>query len=117
VENSIIHGFEKGKGIGVLHIAIEWSDEKLYIRVIDNGKGFNPDIIRHLKEAYTSVEPYQKQHGIGLMNVLHRLQLLYGTGFEWDIRSTPYESTAISLGISTDLLTAGGKADESTDRR
>jgi len=117
VENSIIHGFEKGKGIGVLHIAIEWSDEKLYIRVIDNGKGFNPDTVRHLKEAYASVEPYQKQHGIGLMNVLHRLQLLYGTGFEWNIRSTPYETTAISLGISTELLTAGGKADESTDRR
>jgi len=117
VENSIIHGFEKGTGIGVLHIAIEWSEEKLYIRVIDNGKGFDPDTVRHLKEEYVSTGPYQKQHGIGLMNVLHRLQLLYGTGFEWNIRSTPYETTALSLGISTDLLTAGGIVDESTNRR
>ncbi|MBJ6360625.1 sensor histidine kinase [Paenibacillus sp. GCM10012307] len=117
VENSVIHGFEKGKGSGVLHIAIEWSEEKLYIRVIDNGKGFDPQTVRLLKEEYASTEPYQKQHGIGLMNVLHRLQLLYGTGFEWDIRSIPYESTAISLGISTDLLTTGGEPDESIDRR
>ncbi|MEK8128249.1 histidine kinase [Paenibacillus filicis] len=115
VENSIVHGIEKGKGTGTLHIGIELVEQKLTIRVIDNGKGVEPEAILQMRAEYASAQPYRKDEGIGLMNVLYRLRLYYGSGFEWELESTPYASTVISLGISTEH-TAGGDPGESADR-
>jgi len=99
VENSIIHGIERGTGTGTLHIGIEATDE-LIIRVMDNGKGINGDMLDRIKREYAGRHPAAGQeHGIGLLNVLRRLRLRYEQGFEWDIRSHPYEATVITLRI------------------
>ncbi|NHN34641.1 sensor histidine kinase [Paenibacillus agricola] len=115
VENSIVHGIEKGNGTGTLHIGIEMTGEKLNIRVIDNGKGIDMPTIQQIKKEYASFQQYRKEGGIGLMNVLYRLQLYYAAGFEWDIESIPYTSTVISLGITTEIV-QGGNGNESIDR-
>ncbi|PYI57284.1 sensor histidine kinase [Paenibacillus flagellatus] len=115
VENSIVHGIEQGSGSGTLHIGIERTDDSLHIRVIDNGKGMDPDAVRRIKDEYAAAQPYREDRGIGLMNVLYRLQLYYGERFRWDIESEPYESTTISLHIAADRL-QGGESDERIDR-
>ncbi|WP_165452470.1 sensor histidine kinase [Paenibacillus thalictri] len=105
VENSIIHGFEKGRGSGVIHIGIE-VDRQLRIRVMDNGKGIEEEILQRIKQEYGERQFHTGQEGgIGLINVLTRLRLHYEQGFEWDIQSVPYEATVISLNIPIDPLT------------
>ncbi|WP_171654402.1 sensor histidine kinase [Paenibacillus foliorum] len=104
VENSIIHGFEKGRGSGTIHIGIE-TDQQLCIRVMDNGKGMNALMVQRIKQEYAKHQFHTGQDGgIGLINVLTRLRLHYDPGFDWDIQSAPYEATVISLQIPIDSL-------------
>ncbi|MDF2963424.1 MAG: hypothetical protein K0S39_5159, partial [Paenibacillus sp.] len=106
VENCIIHGFEKGGGSGTLHIAIELDHKLLSIRVIDNGKGFDPMRIEQIQQEYGNFQLLSGQEGgIGLINVLHRLRLFYGQNFEWDITSVPFVETVIALQITIDAIT------------
>ncbi|CAH0118111.1 MULTISPECIES: sensor histidine kinase [unclassified Paenibacillus] len=98
VENSIIHGIEKGSGKGDLHIGIELNGSELCLRIIDNGKGFEPATIARIEQEYASRQaPGRRKGGIGLANVLQRLRICYGSAFVWGIQSRPYESTIITL--------------------
>ncbi|MFC0216026.1 sensor histidine kinase [Paenibacillus chartarius] len=100
VENSIIHGIEKGNGFGTLHIGIELTDE-LVIRVMDNGKGIDEETITKIRWEYEGRLPASGQErGIGLINVLTRLRLRYDDKFVWELKSVPYEATVITLRIS-----------------
>ncbi|WP_175532397.1 sensor histidine kinase [Paenibacillus sp. yr247] len=108
VENSIIHGIEKGRGTGTLHISIEL-DRSLYIRVMDNGKGVEPEILAWIQKSYENRQFHgSDEGGIGLLNVLYRLNLYYGTDFKWDITSSPYEITVITLRIPIKTDDEGG---------
>lgn len=102
VENSIIHGLERGNGTIHITVNIVLTD-KLLIEVIDNGKGFTDDQINQVK---TSVIEQQtvvaEKKGIGLANVLKRLALYCGNGFEWSITSAPYEQTTVALKLPID---------------
>ncbi|TVY09685.1 sensor histidine kinase [Paenibacillus cremeus] len=104
VENSIIHGLEKGRGSGAIHIGIE-IDETLCVRVMDNGKGIDAVTVKRIQQEYAERQFHTGQEGgIGLINVLTRLRLHYNQGFDWDIQSTPYEATVITLRIPVDSL-------------
>jgi len=99
VENSIVHGIEKGVGAGIVKVEIELNDV-LIIRLIDDGCGFNEEKIRDIRHQYAATSPTSNsQLGIGLINVLKRLQLYYGEGFEWTITSEPFVRTEITLMI------------------
>jgi two-component system, sensor histidine kinase YesM len=99
VENSIVHGIEKGRGNGSLHISIQLERE-LHIRVIDNGRGIAPATLDKLGQEFAGRQlKTERESSIGLLNVLHRLQLYFGAEFTWDIQSVPYEVTVVSLRI------------------
>jgi two-component system sensor histidine kinase YesM len=105
VENCIIHGIEKGTGSGTLHISIEMNPE-LCIRVIDNGRGIEAAVRENLISKYSEFQIHSGQEGgIGLINVLHRMRLFFGQGFDWDIQSIPYQTTIIELRVTADCLT------------
>ncbi|GAA0405534.1 sensor histidine kinase [Paenibacillus motobuensis] len=99
VENSIVHGIERGEGIGEIHVEIE-AAEKLIIRVIDNGRGFSEETIREIRDQYSEQLIQQESRSrIGLINVFKRLQLYCGEGFVWSIESEPYIRTTVTLEI------------------
>lgn len=109
VENSIIHGIEKGNGSGTIHIGIELGDE-LVIRVMDNGKGMSMDTIGRLRMEYEGRQLVSEQErGIGLINVLTRLRLRFDQGFTWDLQSVPFEATVITLSIRQHAPENGNK--------
>lgn len=117
VENSIVHGMEKGRGSGTLHIAIEMLPEQLCLRVMDNGKGMDVEVIQRIRREYAARLLHTGQErGIGLINVLQRLRLLYEQGFDWDIQSVPYEATVITLHIPITMEPTRRPTDESIDR-
>ncbi|WP_083484761.1 sensor histidine kinase [Paenibacillus ihumii] len=108
IENSIVHGIEKGRGYGSIRLEIDLRRQEntenhvLLIRVIDNGKGIPAEKIEAIRSDYLEDKLHYGHNGIGLINVLQRLRLLYGSGFTWDMTSVPYEATIISLYIAVD---------------
>ncbi|ELY3420628.1 sensor histidine kinase [Cronobacter sakazakii] len=74
VENAIVHGIQPCRGKGVVTISIAQSCSRVRIAVRDTGHGIDPHIIEQLD---TNEMPVNK---IGLINVHHRVKLLYGEG-------------------------------------
>lgn len=74
VENAIVHGIQPCKGKGVVTISIEESGNRVRIAVRDTGHGIDPKVVERVEN---NEMPGNK---IGLLNVHHRVQLLYGEG-------------------------------------
>ncbi|MCI8660167.1 MAG: histidine kinase [Lachnospiraceae bacterium] len=84
VENSIYHGIERKIGKGNLVIRIGVSDERLRIRVSDDGMGMKEETLRHLNERLSRLAlddvdgGSSKKGGIAVVNVNNRIKLLFG---------------------------------------
>ncbi|HEY0211480.1 MAG TPA: sensor histidine kinase [Acerihabitans sp.] len=75
VENAIVHGIQPCRGKGVVVISVrEDTDGRVRIAVKDTGGGISEDVIEQVKR---NEQPAGK---IGLLNVHHRVLLLYGEG-------------------------------------
>ena len=74
VENSIIHGFNEERGNYRIHIAAVIIDEKLHIRVIDNGLGMDED---SMKEINQGIEKSTRFSEIGVSNIRERIKLYF----------------------------------------
>lgn len=77
VENSIIHGFKNRKQLFQIHIRAEMREDNGFtLTISDNGVGFSPDVLTKLQNK----EPLHQSEksSLGIMNVIHRLVLLYG---------------------------------------
>ncbi|MDI7661355.1 sensor histidine kinase [Cronobacter universalis] len=74
VENAIVHGIQPCRGKGVVTLSIAQSGSRVRIAVRDTGHGIDPQVIEQLD---TDEMPVNK---IGLINVHHRVKLLYGEG-------------------------------------
>ena len=74
VENAIVHGIQRSKGKGVVTISITESGNRVRIGVRDTGPGIDPQVIARVE---ANEMPGNK---IGLLNVHHRVKLLYGEG-------------------------------------
>lgn len=74
VENAIVHGIQPCKGKGVVVIAVKDQGDRVRISVKDTGHGIDPQVIERV--ARNEMPGYN----IGLLNVHHRVSLLYGEG-------------------------------------
>ena len=74
VENAIVHGIQPCKGKGVVTIGVAESGSRVRISVRDTGHGIDPTVIARVE---ADEMPGNK---IGLLNVHHRVKLLYGEG-------------------------------------
>ncbi|WP_416101168.1 sensor histidine kinase [Clostridium carboxidivorans] len=76
VENAIVHGILKDKGMGTVTISVKEKEEKIKISIVDSGVGIDNSII---EKVYNDNIPKNK---IGLYNVHLRLKLIYGEGLK-----------------------------------
>lgn len=74
VENAIVHGIQKCSGKGVVVISVKHQAEGIMVSVKDTGHGINQETIDRVAR---NEMPGNK---IGLLNVHHRVSLLYGQG-------------------------------------
>ncbi|MDD9268362.1 sensor histidine kinase [Paenibacillus sp. GCM10023248] len=97
IENTIIHGFAGKKSGAEIHIRIRLEEENfLSIVMEDNGCGMDESTIRTLMDSGDR-EHAAAGSGIGIRNVIDRLQLYYGDPARCEIESKVGEGTRIRL--------------------
>lgn len=97
VENAIGHGLApkiaEGKAGVKLYINVSKSDGKLFIEVTDSGVGMSQKQI----DAVYQGESISRGRGVGLKNIIERIELLYGKDYGFDIQSKENFYTTIRL--------------------
>lgn len=121
VENSIIHGIERLRRGGKIVIeAYSSGDRDAKIRIVDNGKGVDPQKLlklRSMLETRMTQGQLAEQSGtsIGLVNVHSRLQLLFGSGYGLTVDSRADEGMEVVVKLMKTLEEGGNSyAIEST---
>lgn len=74
VENSIRYGLEENTEGCFIHILAERTSDVLYVYIKNNGSAFEDQLLEKLKTNQISPHGF----GIGLLNILQRMQLTYG---------------------------------------
>ncbi len=95
VENSIVHGFEGKRGIGILNISARFIEENILIEVRDNGIGIPQDRIGSLLQKYEKEE--QRYNNVGLVNINERIKLTYGEQYGLSFESEYMEYSIVRI--------------------
>lgn len=110
VENALKHAFEKRKTGNHVTVDVYDENERLIIKVKDNGQGIPPALIKRLGQQSV---PSAHGSGTALYNLNQRLVGLYdersGLNFDSDEKGT-------TVSISIPLTRRGGHEDEGTNR-
>lgn len=94
VENSILHGFEGMESGGKIVIRGQIDESRFKLTVSDNGCGMEPEVQAVIENIL------KEQHvldlsgtGIGIQNVITRLRMYYGSGFEAKMKTGKGQGT------------------------
>ena len=93
VENSLVHGMEPKIGLCTIRISVYSEEERLVIKVWDNGLGIPPE------KLVTLFESNEEKKRIGIKNVKDRIQLMYGPDYGLWIESEYLHYTEVRLEI------------------
>jgi sensor histidine kinase YesM len=107
IENAFIHGVEAYEANGEIRLHIYRHQDRIYVEVIDNGDGMNESVKKRLLQYVDGTvgadEPPEKakdhSNGIGVKNVIRRLQLFYQRNDIVEIESELSKGTNFRLTI------------------
>ena len=104
VENSVFHGLETKRSQGHILISAYLENGDIYLQVVDDGVGMEPDLVASLNNAFAGITEKQNfgiksKSGIGLMNVNSRIKLYYGNEYGLQIMSKPRVETRVQIHI------------------
>lgn len=102
VENAIYHGIKEGEKQGIINIVSSYYDNKVVIRVKDNGEGMDNRTLKALNDGLNSNQDDKYQmdkQGMGLRNVHQRIKLYFGKEYGLSIESTLGYGTTIIVTI------------------
>lgn len=112
VENAIFHGLLPKPGPGHIRLAIHRRpDQRLSIRLEDDGVGLDEELATQIEKGAEALRGHRSQqdsvHSIALVNVLERLEFLYGSRMSFHVHSSPGKGTAFDLEVP-ELREKGG---------
>ncbi|WP_445613165.1 sensor histidine kinase [Geobacillus sp. YF-1] len=121
IENAFIHGIETYEQGAELSVSVFAENGRVVVEVRDNGVGMDEQVKAELDALIRGEEPPARREqgrghstGIGLRNVIRRLQLFYGVMDVAEIESAPRKGTMVRLWLPR---WQGGMNGESGDRR
>lgn len=103
VENAIIHGIEGKIDQGHVFLRILATENRLIIKVTDDGMGMDENAVHELRERlqtvmYDYILPEgSKKGGIALVNVNNRIRLLFGEAYGITVYSTQGYGTEVHV--------------------
>ena len=97
VENAIQHGMGEKTSGGHIVIDGRIQDQKLILRVTDNGKGMDAAKVEEITATLTKEYSKGEPGNIGLSNVHQRNCILFGEGYGIHIRSSVGVGTQVEL--------------------
>jgi len=103
VENSYIHGLSSKEDGGTITIQALKRESEVIIVISDNGVGMTAENIQNIMDGKHE-EDTNKSTGIGMRNVIDRLELYYSTKDVLAITSAVGEGTKIIITIPIDHL-------------
>lgn len=95
MENAVVHAFGNASRGYWISIHSFTKEEKLYIRVEDNGKGMEEEELFRLRENLKKDEMAEK--GIGLVNVNQRIRLFYGEDYGIKVKSKAGKGSTVEI--------------------
>lgn len=96
VENAIVHGVEESDNEAIVSVEISNDDEKIYIKVVDNGIGFDVEKIMNTENKDITDRKVEREK-MGLKNTDQRLKLIYGSDYGLNIQSQKNVGTTIEI--------------------
>ncbi|MDO4272370.1 MAG: histidine kinase [Eubacteriales bacterium] len=100
VENALFHGLadeDDGTVKGIIRIQVRKQGDGLSMVVADNGAGISPEQVEKLLSNEYGASEQKKGHGIGIANIVERLEILYGDLAEFRIRSELEKGTEMEI--------------------
>lgn len=99
IENAVIHGLAKTRRGGLITLRAFKKESDLVVEVVDNGTGISAMKIREIQERLEnpSLDLEEEEGGVGLVNVMQRIQLMYGYSYGLEIDSQEGEGTIMRL--------------------
>ncbi|MDW7655896.1 MAG: ATP-binding protein [Bacillota bacterium] len=100
VENAVRHGLVK-RAIGYISIDLKRSEDILVIQVEDNGIGMNEEQLAAVRQNLQTDNNDENSsvHGLGLANVIKRLDFQFPGRSTFDIQSQPSVGTRVIIRI------------------
>ena len=88
VENAVNHGIRNIDWEGCIHLEIMEEEDRIFIRIRDNGKGMSQERIQEVLSGHAGDgEEQSDSTGVGMNNVISRLELYYNQKNLVEIRS------------------------------
>ncbi|MFL6556710.1 MAG: sensor histidine kinase, partial [Bacillus sp. (in: firmicutes)] len=116
IENAFMHGVESYEENGIIRLHIYRHNHQVYVEVIGNGTGMDDTTKKRLLKYVECIEPEERYEaekskgqstGIGVKNVIRRLQLFYQRNDIVEIESEVDHGTNFRLTIP--VVAKGGK--------
>lgn len=95
VENAIVHGFDDKKDEHILNVAVNKRDERIYVRIEDNGRGVDPSFVEMFNSG--AFNDFNELSGIGIANALMRLHSYCDGSEEVHMESTLGVNTIVEI--------------------
>lgn len=106
IENAITHGLEMKPGSGIITLRLSRTSKYLQLSVEDNGIGIDPATLDKLNHKLANQSTNQvmenragrkNKTGIGLVNVNHRIKLIFGQDYGLNVTSIKNKSSCINI--------------------
>ena len=98
VENSIIHGLSEKPHGGYVYILCDSYKECLRIRILDNGKGVEPERLNKIQQSLLLLEENKySSESIGICNVSRRIQIWCGNQYGVSIKNRSSSGVSVTV--------------------
>ncbi len=97
VENALYHGLKYKAGQGNIKITGYLKDDKVILKVMDDGVGMDDETLRTI--FYPKSGSENRHNGIGMANIRDRIQLYYGVEYGIHVESEKDIGTTVTVTI------------------